>query len=1067
MKLLLSTLASAVALCATGANSFRVTPYVQHPKPDAMTVMWLAQTNGPARVEVWKDGSSDVRTLTAVERTDLSANVTGGRFTDDDRLQYCLARELAYDQSVVTGDNHPSYTRENANAGWSMPYTVPWQYRVRLTGLEADTVYRYRVTLDDGGATYENRFRTSPDPEKWRGFKFIYYSDSETEPADNDPTKGLTTDWDAPDGMTRGKTYHATQTEAYASNICAAVDFGTELIVMAGDLAQKGSRQCDWDEFWRHNAGPLNDPAGSIPVLASPGNHDYYAYEDGGVCGSRKYLSYFEYEPNGTSVDADQQERFHRVDYGPVTFIFLDGNNGNDADITKDTNLKISRNAEGPYRVGIGCRAPDFNPGTPQYAWLEAQLADAQRKSAFTFIVTHQCPFSVGDHGREPGDYTDNTDFYSGRPLRVLLPLMHKYGVDGWFAGHDEMMERSVTEGTELCVDGTERPHSFFVWDMGIAGDGLRGAKKIDNPNECYRAHVNSQEVWENGLQVEGGKHYGHLEVTIDQAEDGRWRATFDPIYVFFTTNAQGKAVYGGVRHYADKQVRISDRCAGERPAPQPVTKTRVDPNAYVPTKMPQALMTTFWKGTNSRGFAWQTDSSVTETKLWILKGEFDQDDALTFAATAAIDGESDVVQSATEPAPIRCHRVHVDGLEPGATYSYRLGGNGFYAYGRFTVKAEPATVTVVNFNDTQSKKANLLYKAENTIAAAARAAGGDVDLVVFGGDLFDNSPLQNVQHKVFVDNGPSQSGSGTWKHWEWGLMTDLLAPYFPDVPWVAVAGNHDYGLSRTVTAVDYWKEGLSNAGCASVDIGDVHIVQLPFLGTFSTAGVSNQYAAAFAWLKSDLAQTSAKWKVVAVHWGPYTTGDHGTGINLRSEGVVTLVRMLAPVLSAGHVDLVLQAHDPTFSKSVGYRWDTLGYTSSATDETVLDLHPAKAGGFDVRPNATYYVSCGCAGHRAAEEPTYPDPDGQNSYTKRDPRIVMGQVAVKSDYFDVGDTASSDFHAVDPNGRQTFGVLKIGNSKLVYDFYVAEADGRVTLVDSLRIFKGTDAADAGLKMILR
>lgn len=37
---------------------------------------------------------------------------------------------------------------------------------------------------------------------------------------------------------------------------------------------------------------------------------------------------------------------------------------------------------------------------------------------------------------------------------------------------------------------------------------------------------------------------------------------------------------------------------------------------------------------------------------------------------------------------------------------------------------------------------------------------------------------------------------------------------------------------------------------------------------------------------------------------------------------------------------------------------------------------------------------------------------------------------------------------------KTFGVLKIRDSKLVYDFYVAEADGRVTLIDTLRINKG-------------
>ena len=541
-----------VALCACvcalgsmAANTFRVTPYVQHPAPTAMTIMWLAQEGGGATLEYGEVGSAKRTTLTAAARADLSADVVGQRFGGTaDKLEYCLAPELGYDANPEKKTEKLS--RYNA---WEMPYTVPYQYRARLTGLKPDTAYAYTVKLADGPA-YSKTFRTPPsaDPATWKPFKFIYYSDSETEPRDNDPVQGLTKDWTAP-GTETSRTYYATQTEAYRQNVKAAVDFGADLIVMAGDLAQQGSRQCDWDEFWRHNAGPLNDPAGSRPILASPGNHDYTSYSDGGECGMRKFLSYFEFEPNGAAVDADQTERFHRVDYGPCAFIFLDANNGDDADMAKDTNAWIDR---GPK----GCHAPDFNPGSAQYKWLEAQLADAQKTRAFTFIVSHQCPFSVGYHGRANSYHPSkdpNGEALSGRALRVLLPLMHKYGVDGWLAGHDEMMERSVTTDEKTG-------HSFSIWDMGIAGDGLRGNLMSPNPNEAFRADTGAPEVYKDGVLVAGGKHYGHLQVTIDKDEQGRWRATFDPIYVFFSKAKDGTVSFGGVRHYDDKLVRISDR---------------------------------------------------------------------------------------------------------------------------------------------------------------------------------------------------------------------------------------------------------------------------------------------------------------------------------------------------------------------------------------------------------------------------------------------------------------------------------------------------------------------------
>ena len=1070
MRQMLAATLLAVSLTAVGANTFRVTPYVQHPKPDAMTVMWLAQTNGAARVEVWRDGSADVRSIDAVEAAELSADVTGGRFTEDDVLQYCRAPELDYVNSVESGDNYPAYTREKTSAGWSMPYTAPYQYRVRLTGLEADALYRYRVTLDGDGATYENQFRTSPDPNAWRGFKFIYFSDSETEPKDNGASSGLTTDWDIPEGSPRTSSqYFATQTEAYAANLRAAVDFGTELIVMAGDLAQKGSRQCDWDEFWRHNAGLLNDPAGSIPILASPGNHDYYSYNDGGNVGITKYLSYFEYEPNQANVSDRQHELFHRVDYGPVTFLFMDACNGNDDVLLQDTSRELSRRDADGY--GNRCIAPDFNPGSEMYNWLEAQLKDAQKKSAFTFVVCHQCPYSCGYHGGpivEKG--TGGGDTQTGRAVRVLEPRVHKYGVDGWLCGHDEMMERSEIEGTETLPDGTEVPHKFCVWDMGIASDGLRGNIVYNNinPYEKYRAHVDCPEVYEDGVLVEGGKHYGHLEVTIDQTEDGSWRATFDPVYIFYSKDKDGKTVYGGVRHYADKVVRISNRCKGAPPA-QGITKTSVDFSTYVPTKMPRGLVTTFWNGPLSRGFSWQTDTSVTETKLWLLKGEYDQDDGNTFVSEGMFfTGE---YTAKNEPG-MNCHRLHVENLESGMTYSYRLGGNGHYVYGRFTTPQAEDPVTAVYFSDTQTKDAALLYKIENTLAGAVRQAGGadKVDLLVCGGDLFNASTMANVG----TGGGSAYAGC---MEWAWGLAVDLIAPHFPDIPWIAVPGNHDYQYYRTTCAVDYYTAGMSNAGCSSVDIGNVHFVQLPFLGTWKANGVADQYRSAFAWLRGDLAASQAPWKVVCVHWGPYSTGDHGTGRKgtgtMDSEGVIDMTKELAPILSAGHVDLVLQAHDHVFTKTVPYRWDTDGYTGSASDAGVLNLNPATAviGGkaYDVNPNGTYYVCTGCAGHRAAEEPTYPTVDGADTFTRRDPRIVVGKVGVDSKFRKTGDYASADFHDIDANGFQMFGVLNVRDRLMAYSFYVVEGDGTVTLLDELRVSKRMEGekSDLGLSVLLR
>ncbi len=504
----------AVACAAEAGNFFRVTPYVQHPATNAMTLSWFMQEPCDGKVS-WREAGA--------------ATPAGSATTKPERMD-----DLAY----FNYTNYPSPY---------LPMTIPFRHRVRLTGLKPGTRYDYRVEC--GGKTYANSFRTAPQGDA--PIRFICYSDSETEPE----STGARVAWEDPSGKDAKRRYFIDQTTGYASNIVHILRRNPDLIMISGDLAEKGSKQVDWDEFWRHNAGALNDPAGSIPILAAPGNHDYHAYnEDCGERGMRKFLSYFEFEPNDAEVAPDQRQRFHRLDYGPATFLFLDLNNGPDGDAELDTNL---------YMNGDACRAPHFTEGSAQWNWLETQLADARGKSRFIFVFSHQCPYSVGYHGRVNGE--KGTEAYgeelSGTAARILVPLLLKYGATAWICGHDEIMERSEVAGKMICDDGSERDHVLQVYDVGFSGDGLRGRQRTTNPNpfEKFRVHTDSKEVWKDGLLVDGGKHYGHLEVNIATNAQGVWEASFTPAYVFVSTNAQGQAV-GFDRRVYDDEFRVPQK---------------------------------------------------------------------------------------------------------------------------------------------------------------------------------------------------------------------------------------------------------------------------------------------------------------------------------------------------------------------------------------------------------------------------------------------------------------------------------------------------------------------------
>ncbi len=425
---------------------------------------------------------------------------------------------------------------------------APYKHTVRLSGLTPDTEYKYRVEC--GGVQYSNKFRTAPSGAK--KMRFICYSDSETEPE----STGEKVKWDDPNDDASSRTYFVDQTTGYASNIVHIVRRKPDLILISGDLAEQGSRQADWDEFWKHNAGTINDPAGSIPILASPGNHEYNDYSlNYGENGLSKYLSYFDFNPNNAAVDNDQKERFHRLDYGIATFLFLDLNNGEnpkdpngpyvDADFAKDTNFWLKEGTS---------RAPLFNEGSAQWNWLEAQLKELSGQGRFVFVISHQCPYSVGYHGRVNG--ANPEEYLSGVPTRELVPLIAKYGVTAWICGHDEIYEHSVV--TKCEIDGVKTDIApLHVYDVGYAGDGLRGRQRTPEPNEfeVFRAHVDAPEVWENGILVSGGKHYGHLEINIDQNAKGEWEATLTPAYVFVSQDANGQATHFERREYDDKTV--------------------------------------------------------------------------------------------------------------------------------------------------------------------------------------------------------------------------------------------------------------------------------------------------------------------------------------------------------------------------------------------------------------------------------------------------------------------------------------------------------------------------------
>jgi 3',5'-cyclic AMP phosphodiesterase CpdA len=527
-------------------GDFRVWPYVQHPAPDAMSIIWFSESEHPGRLTYTPHGKTNPITLESLP-------------AKSETLAYSL-----WEDTVFFAEGAP------------LP---PFKHRIRMEGLEAGTVYDYQVIQSTD--TFSSSFRTAPAGNE--AIRFVVYADSETEP---ESTGNFTTWTDPVSGLWRR--YLVDQTTGYANNLEVIRSRDPDLVLIAGDLTQHGGEQRDWDEFWRHNTDSSGSQslAGRVPLLPAPGNHEYYEgnYLDGyNQPGSERaisrYRTYFE-TPGNQAPDPEHEGRFYTINYGPVSIISLDLCNNGVNGSEEDTNFYLL----GESDPGGG-HAPDFGEGSNQYIWLENQLRDAQQSSLFTFVIFHHVPYSSGPHAYPPG-VGELLDNQSGVPTRLLTPLFLKYGVDAIFCGHDEMWERSEITGLEVRPDSSEVLHTLSVFDVGIGGDGLRGPLEgTNNENQQFLVHDHAPELWEDGILLGGGKHYGHLEVDVRPLDDRTWNAILTPVYVFPFYDSED-STYGRTferREYDDQLIlsqTLPESTLGKDDSKLP-SATRAHPNPF------------------------------------------------------------------------------------------------------------------------------------------------------------------------------------------------------------------------------------------------------------------------------------------------------------------------------------------------------------------------------------------------------------------------------------------------------------------------------------------------------
>ena len=338
-----------------------------------------------------------------------------------------------------------------------------------------------------------------------------------------------------------------------------------------------------------------------------------------------------------------------------------------------------------------------------------------------------------------------------------------------------------------------------------------------------------------------------------------------------------------------------------------------------------------------AKGFTWYTAPASDGSDLQVVektKAAPDFSKALTFTGTRS---------ASTHPVSFpreTVHKAEASGLKPGTAYYFRVGDAKLGLWsgdGTFRTAPPSGAFTFIDLTDTQAANEEESILSSATIAKAF-ATVPDAGFLAVNGDI--------------VDNGSSE------KQWGWllghaqgSLMNTTILP---------AAGNHELQRNSFIEHFDLKTPPGSRTYTGayySVDYVNAHFI---VLNTNETSLTYADFSRAQAkWLKADAAAArarGAKWLIVLMHKGPYTTSSHATDTDINGwRGVRTRV---APMLEKLGVDLVLQGHDHIYARTRPIKEDG---TAAAPFKRAEVLNGEKID-YEVDPKGTIYLIPATAG---------------------------------------------------------------------------------------------------------
>jgi predicted phosphodiesterase len=398
--------------------------------------------------------------------------------------------------------------------------------------------------------------------------------------------------------------------------------------------------------------------------------------------------------------------------------------------------------------------------------------------------------------------------------------------------------------------------------------------------------------------------------------------------------------------------------------------------------------------GATGRGFCWYT----------LENGNSDLQLVKTADYNGSFSGAKTYTGTVNKYRSQYCHQVAVTDLAPGTAYTYRVGDAAKDLWSEacsFVTDDRDGSFSFITIADVQAS-------SDENFAHAARTMKAAVD---------------TLPEAEFIVNLGDYVNDNTNDEWDWYF--DNFAFANDKVTHVPVAGNHDGNITNKLNTFNFRNtfclDRSDNASLEGVyysfDYGNAH---------FTVLNTNDMYPMSQAqrnWLRNDMSNSQATWKILLMHRSLYSAGK-----NINKPDTVAMREVLLPLIDKLDIDLVLAGHDHMYLRTAQVKGDKRVEDVACCIET----YEGEETEFALDPDGTVYIIPSTAGTK---------------------RYAVNENAIDP----IHALAEVEFSTRDRGG--CFAVIRIENGRLLYRAYLTDDQtGEITQVDQYGIMK-TAAGD--------